>query len=225
MYDYAQQLKDECDLYWQSEGHQVCDMMTLTGNPLNPSLHRLKLEDESEEDEDVSDKEEGATASKKPLPFNSRRGSGGRVKVIASDRRQRGEKEIREEKEFDFKKALRGHGLVMDGGGWPALGATAAVGKDSGEADSVSQGDLHFESQPEGEYNTDLSQTDGNLASDLFRKATILSSKDGSVAAAMDAELKTDTEKDAEGGERDTPGFLRLVERRDLLREQSDQLQ
>ncbi|XP_071455115.1 nonsense-mediated mRNA decay factor SMG8 [Hetaerina americana] len=52
---YATQLEEECEHYWRS-GHQMCEVLSLTGNPCTNPLHRTPLgfegEDAKEEGED-----------------------------------------------------------------------------------------------------------------------------------------------------------------------------
>ena len=51
LYDYAQRLRIECDNYWQN-GHQMCEVRSLTDNHCINPVHRLKGEDESSDDND-----------------------------------------------------------------------------------------------------------------------------------------------------------------------------
>ena len=51
IYDYAQQLKSECNNYWQN-GHQMCETLSLTGNHCIQPVHLVK-----QNDDDISDDE------------------------------------------------------------------------------------------------------------------------------------------------------------------------
>lgn len=45
LYDYASQLKEECDRYWKN-GHQMCEVLSLTGNNCINPIHKALPEEE-----------------------------------------------------------------------------------------------------------------------------------------------------------------------------------
>ncbi|CAG2114914.1 unnamed protein product, partial [Medioppia subpectinata] len=64
VYDFGQQLKLECDNYWQN-GRQMCEVLSLTNNHCINPIHRLKSDDDNSNDNSDSDTE---SDSKQRLP-------------------------------------------------------------------------------------------------------------------------------------------------------------
>ena len=63
LYDYGQRLRIECENYWQN-GHQMCEVRSLTDSHCINPVHRLRGEDDNNSDDNDSD-----TDSEKRLPL------------------------------------------------------------------------------------------------------------------------------------------------------------
>ncbi|CAG2174798.1 unnamed protein product, partial [Oppiella nova] len=65
VYDFGQQLKRNCDDYW-ANGHQMCEVLSLTNNHCINPIHRLKTEDDNNSDDNNDSDTE--SDSKQRLP-------------------------------------------------------------------------------------------------------------------------------------------------------------